>query len=69
LLLAKWFHDIIEVIESESIQSEQRRQKFSDQNQGRLFATQKTYIDETNSQDAFHYVQLAHNIAIKELTR
>jgi len=57
------------VIEQESIKSTFKRQKLQEQNKGRLFANQKATEDEIHSLDSFHYVQLVHNIAIKEMTR
>ena len=37
VLLAKWFHDILDVIEQESIASQVKRQRLQDNNRGRLF--------------------------------
>lgn len=56
VLLAKWFHDIIEVVEQESIASHLKRQKLQDQNRGRLFTNLKASDNEINAVDSFHFI-------------
>lgn len=56
VLLAKWFHKIIEVIEQDSIASQLKRQKLQDQNRGRLFTNLKASNNEINTVDSFHFI-------------
>ena len=66
ILLAKWFKNILDMIESESHKSQQYYQK---QGQKKIFPTQKNHEHEISQTDSYLMIQIAHNIAIKEITR
>ena len=64
VLLAKWFKDIMEMVELES-QSTKREAHA----QQKLFPNQKQSENELIQSEVYLLTQVAHNIAIKEVTR
>lgn len=64
VLLAKWFKDIMEMIEAES-----QSTKNQAASQQKLFPNQKQHEGEMIQSDIYLLTQVAHNIAIKEVTR
>lgn len=66
MLLAKWFKGTIDMIEDEYTTSMTYQAK---QGMKRTFPTQKTHDNEISQTDQYLLIQIAHNIAIKEMTR
>ena len=64
VLLAKWFKDIMEMIELDS-----QVQRANSNQQGKLFPNQKTSETDYIQSDIYLLTQVAHNIAIKEISR
>ena len=66
ILLAKWFKCIIDMIENEYQTS---KNYYARQGSNRTFPTQKANDSEISQTDQYLLIQIAHNIAIKEITR
>ena len=66
ILLAKWFKGIIDMIEAEFSRSKSHAARHGAK---RAFPTQKSHRGEMQQPDSYLLIQIAHNIAIKEITR
>ena len=66
VLLGKWFKGIIDMIENEFQNS---NELFEKQGIKKTFPTQKLSENELLKTDTFMLIQVAHNIAVKEMTR
>ena len=66
VLLGKWFKNIIDLIEFEFSKSVNF---FEKQGPQKTFPTQRVSDGEILQSDSYLLIQIAHNIAIKEITR
>ena len=69
MLLAKWFKGIIDLIEAEFQKSALQREQVSKHGTKKVFSTQRVHENEISKTDSYLLIQIAHNIAIKEITR